>query len=279
MNKLVVIGNPVENSLSPVMHNAALIHLKLENEFQYGKMKIETDELITFVELIRMGNIYGANVTIPHKINIKQYMDALTPEAELIGAVNTIFKKENKIIGHNTDGIGCLNALKEQGIDVKDKKIALLGAGGAARAIAFTIATHNPKKITIINRTVEKGLELSNEIKNKLKVDISSDNYDNIKNILTECDILINTTSVGMKGKNINQSLIHKDYLHEKITVMDIIYTPEKTKLLIDAEEKGCKIIKGIGMLVHQGAEAFKIWTNKEAPIDIMKKAVIEALR
>ncbi|MFT4297622.1 MAG: shikimate dehydrogenase [Candidatus Woesearchaeota archaeon] len=282
MKKIMILGDPVEHSLSPIMHNTAFNYLNLEKEFQYGKMRVSLDGLAAFVELIRMGNIYGASVTIPHKIAIKDYVDKMTKEAKLIGAVNTIYVEDDgqkKIVGHNTDGIGCLSALKEQGVKIQGKKVAIIGAGGAARAIAFTFALNDPKQISIINRTEEKAKFLAEEIRSKTKALVVGSSIKRSHEVIKNSDIIINTTSVGMKGHESGKSLIDPELLNSTQVVMDIIYIPEKTKLLSDAEEKGCKIINGVGMLVHQGAEAFKIWTGKNAPIEIMKQTVLNTLR
>jgi shikimate dehydrogenase len=274
MKKLVVIGDSIDKSLSPIMHNTALVSLGLNNDYQYGKINLNNDELVTFVELIRKGDIFGANVTFPHKIAIKDYMDELTKEAKLIGAVNTIYKCDKKIIGHNTDGIGCLNSFKDESIDITGKKIMILGAGGASRAIAFTFALNNVAKIYIVNRSIEKAIKLADDVKQKTNIVITGHNIKEINYLIKDCDILINTTIVGMKGDFINQTIVDKNDLHSNLIVMDIIYNPSKTKLLYDAEKKGCKIINGLGMLVNQGAESFKIWTNKNPPLEVMKKAV-----
>ena len=149
--KLVVIGDPIGHSLSPVIQGAALKETGLDGEFVYEKVQVKSDELGAFVELVRTREIFGANVTLPHKVAIKPLLDKLTKEAELIGAVNTLYYEDRKLIGHNTDGIGCLNTLKESDVDVIGRKVLLLGAGGAARAIAFVLALNGVKSFVILD--------------------------------------------------------------------------------------------------------------------------------
>jgi shikimate dehydrogenase len=266
MKKLVSVGDPIEHSLSPVMHNAALKELELDKDYFYDKLLVKSYELGNFVESLKSGEIFGASITSPHKVEIIPLLDNLTSEAETIGAVNMIYLEEGSLIGHNTDGIGCLNALKENGVDVDKKKIVILGAGGASRAIAFTLK-ENGANIVILNRTVEKAESLASN------VGCEGYGLDKLKELAF--DVLINTTTIGM---NAEKSLVDPNLLNPSIVVMDIIYNPIKTNLIKDAESKGCKTIKGVGMLVHQGAESFKIWTGYDAPIEVMKEAVIKSL-
>lgn len=275
---LVVIGDPIEHSLSPIMHNAALKKLKLDDEFDFRKIHVKSDELRAFVELIKAGEIFGANITIPHKISIMKYVDKVTKEAALVGAVNTLYQENDEIIGHITDGVGCMNALKDENFDVKGKKILLIGAGGASRAIGFSSALNGAKEIVILNRTVDRAKLLARDIKEKTRVEARANSLDNIEKEIKDADLLINLTSVGMKGELEDKSLVDPKLLHKKLAVMDIVYVPYMTKLLIAAKKKGCKIIPGLGMLVHQGAIGFKFWTGKKAPIDVMKNALKDVL-
>lgn len=277
MKKLVVIGDPIEHSLSPLMHNIALKELGLEKEFHYEKLRIKADELADFIESIRKGEIAGASITMPHKVNIIQYLDELTKEAELMGAVNTLYKKNGKVIGHNTDGFGCLNSLKENDVNVKGKKIVIMGAGGAARAIVFTLALNDVHEIVILNRTVGKAEELTRKVKEKTGVISKAGSLEKIKEELRDAEILINCTSVGMKGEE--GTLVTSEMLYPSLVVMDVVYNPLKTRLIEEAEEAGCKTVNGAGMLVHQGAIGFEIWTGKKPPIKVMQKALLEHLR
>lgn len=276
MEQLVVVGNPVEHSLSPVLHNAALRAVELEDVFHYKKMRIEEERLPDLVADIRQGEIAGANITAPHKINIKQYMDDLTEEAALTGAVNTIYKKNGRIIGHNTDGLGLLRSLRENNVHPTNKKIVILGAGGAARAIVFTLALTDPKEIVIRNRTATRAEKLVREAQKKTGATCNAGGLETIETALKDADVLINCTSVGMKGNE--GTLVTSEMMHPTLTVVDVVYNPLKTRLLKEAEMAGCTAITGIGMLVHQAAAGFEIWTGKKAPIEEMRKAVLEHL-
>lgn len=278
MKKLYVIGNPIEYSLSPLMHNAALKELGLEREFTYNKMEILKEDLEKFVEEVREGNIGGASVTMPYKEEIIPLLDGLTKETELIQAVNTVYKKNSKVIGHNTDGIGCIRALEDAGISIVGKRIVLLGAGGAAKSIAISLALGNIRKILILNRTEEKAEILANSISRKTNVQISSGSLNRLRSALKDADILINSTSVGMKEKAGDQTLVTANLIHSDLVVEDIVYNPIKTKMLEEAEKAGAKIVEGVGMLVHQGAEQFEIFTGRKAPIETMRKTLLVAL-
>lgn len=278
MKKLYVIGNPIEYSLSPLMHNAALKELGLEREFTYNKMEILKEDLEKFVEEVREGNIGGASVTMPYKEEIIPLVDGLTKETELIQAVNTVYKKNSKVIGHNTDGIGCIRALEDAGISIVGKRIVLLGAGGAAKSIAISLALGNIRKILILNRTEEKAEILANSISRKTNVQISSGSLNRLRSALKDADILINSTSVGMKEKARDQTLVTANLIHSDLVVEDIVYNPIKTKMLEEAEKAGAKIVEGVGMLVHQGAEQFEIFTGRKAPIETMRKTLLVAL-
>jgi len=259
-----VIGNPVKHSLSPDMHNANFESLGMKAVYT----AVQVDDVKEFVSHVKERGIFVFNATLPHKIEIMKYLDSVDSLAEKIGAVNTVENKDGKLIGHNTDGYGALLSLKEK-IEVNGKKIVILGAGGAARAVAFTLAEEGAE-ITILNRDFEKGKKLADGVGAKA-VGFTDEN---LKKELSDADILINCTSVGM---NSNESLVPKDYLRDLI-VFDIVYSPMKTRLLMDAEKNGCKIITGDNMLVYQGAKAFEIWTGKKADVKIMFNALHKRL-
>ncbi len=260
MNLIVVAGNPINHSLSPEMHNAAFRHLGLDDKFNYEKMEVEY--LDEFIPLLKSREIFGANITVPHKIEVCQFLDRLTPLAEKIGAVNTIFFEDGKLIGDNTDGQGAREALLEK-TGIKGKKIAIIGAGGAARAIAYSLPE---ARLDIFNRSEEKGKALADSI------GAGSGPLDDPR--IKEADIIINCTFKGMARDP--DPPIDTNFLNNQV-VMDIIYTP-RTVLLQEAEKKGCITIDGTSMLVYQGALSFRRWTGKDAPIDVMKKALIDAL-
>jgi shikimate dehydrogenase len=218
-------------------------------------------------------NVAGFNVTIPHKINIMDFLDELDPLAETIGAVNTICVNNGKTKGYNTDGQGFIRSLEEEAqITVKGKRVFLLGCGGAARAIAMTLAFHDAEKIYLHNRTAAKAEGLSDEINKKIRpcTEVVGSLEDQRK-VIQSCDILINSTSLGMHPHEdilpIDESLISPDLI-----VADIVYNPLMTKLLRTAKAKGCSIVPGLGMLIYQGAAAFKLFTGIEPLVDEMSK-------
>jgi len=278
MKKLYIIGDPVKHSLSPVIYNAALKSLGIDTEYTYEKMRVKKEELKEFISKVRYNKITGASVTLPHKENIIPFLDELTKEANLLESVNTIYVKNGRVVGHNTDGIGFLKAFEEAGVKIVGKRVILLGAGGAAKAIAFTLALNEVSKLVIINRRKKNADNIAKKIEEKTNVIVQTASLESLKTMLKDADIIINATSVGMKGLMDNQTLINADLINSKMTVMDIVYNPRVTMFLKEAEKSGAKTIDGTGMFVHQGTEQFKIFTGRKPPIAIMKNALLEAL-
>jgi shikimate dehydrogenase len=268
-----IIGDPVEHSLSPAMHNAAFEKLCLDNI--YVPFHVKAEELEDAIKGADAMGIRGLNVTIPHKSEVINYLDYLDIAAGLIGAVNTIEFGENGAVGHNTDGIGAVRAIEEI-TSVKNKKFLILGAGGAARAVSFQLFLSGAKDLTISNRTLEKAEELREDLVDKLDSDVKvTDMGSDLEQELTDTDILINTTPIGMYP-NINQKpLITADMMHKGLIVNDIVYNPVKTGLILEAEKAGAKTIYGIKMLMYQGVESFKIWTGIEPPIEVFERALM----
>jgi shikimate dehydrogenase len=271
-----VIGDPVEHSLSPVMHNAAFKELNLD--FVYLAFTVRKDELRTAIAGARSLQVHGLNVTMPHKTAIMKHLDEIDPTAKSIGAINTVLNAEGKLIGYITDGVGAIKALKENSVSLEGKKLLLLGAGGAAKAIAFH-ATQEVEELKILNRTAQKAKELAEALHKKFDKKVSGNSLlsETIKKELEDTDILVNATSVGMHP-NVNQSLVDSTWLRPDLCVMDIIYNPLETKLAKDAKSVGAKVISGIEMLVYQGAASFEIWTNHQAPVKAMKEAILNKL-
>jgi shikimate dehydrogenase len=271
-----IIGDPVEHSLSPRMHNAAFKELNLDNI--YVPFHVEREKLEEAIFGAYSLGIRGLNITIPHKTEVIKYLDYLDIAAGLIGAVNTIEFGENGAVGHNTDGIGAVRAIEEI-TPVKDKKILILGAGGASRAICFQILLSGAKNIVIANRTVEKATELKDDLIEKLDHEVSViDMGLELQKEIEDTDILINTTPIGMYP-NINQKpLITEAMMHPNLIVNDIVYNPIKTGLLKEADNAGAKTISGIKMLMYQGIESFKIWTGIEPSIEIFQKALMNEM-
>lgn len=271
-----IFGYPIEHTFSPLMHNAAFSALGLD--YCYIPFEVRPEDLKSAVESIRALNIKGVNITVPHKEAVIKYLDELSKEAKLIGAVNTIENKNGKLIGHNTDGRGFIKSLLEDAkTKVKGKKVLLLGAGGAGKGVAVSCALEGASEIIIANRTIKKAEELAKYLKRNFKktkfLSIPLERH-KISNAIVKTDILINSTSVGLKGKGLLP--VSQKELHKNLVVYDLIYNPQITPLLKVARMAGLKkAVNGIGMLIHQGALAFQIWTGKKPPVDVMKRAIL----
>ncbi|MFQ5763135.1 MAG: shikimate dehydrogenase, partial [Candidatus Bathyarchaeia archaeon] len=262
-------------TFSPAMHNAAFRHLGLNAI--YVAFAVKPSDLVDALRGVRALNVRGLNVTIPHKEAIITLLDDVDTLAKNVGAVNTVTHEDGVLRGFNTDGAGALETLRENGVDPRNKRIVILGAGGAAKAIALTLAPM-AREVTIANRTVEKAEALSQRLRTLYKRDVHycGLNSKNVKTVLREAEILINTTSVGMYP-NAGETPIPHNFLHENVTVFDIVYNPRETRLLREARKVGAKTVGGLGMLVHQGVEAFELWTHMKPPVEVMKR-VIESM-
>ena len=270
---LCLIGKPVKHSLSPIIHNVALNDLNLN--YVYVAFEIEENQLENAIKGIKALGIKGANVTMPYKTEVFKYLDELSEDAKEIGAVNTILNEDGVLKGYNTDGIGALRAL-EKFTELDDKKVILLGAGGAAKAIAVTISK-KISEITILNRTERKAVEIALKLKEKgFNAKALKLNSKNLRNEIKSAHILINATSVGM---NSNESPVPKHLLKPGLVVFDIVYSPLETKLLKNAREKDCITIDGLWMLIYQGAESFKIWTGFYPNVQLMRDAALKMVR
>ncbi|MEE4113437.1 MAG: shikimate dehydrogenase [Desulfobacteraceae bacterium] len=273
--KLVgLIGRPLGHSFSPAMHNRAFQALGLN--YCYLPIEVTAEDLATVAAGIAKMNFAGYNVTIPHKIRIMDYLDAIDPLAQAIGAVNTVTIRNGRTTGYNTDGIGFAHSLETAGEpSVKNKSVLIVGAGGAARAIAITLADRGAARIIVCNRTGATACALSRDVNRQGRECATAIPLDaaTLANALQDADILINTTSVGMHPQE-QQSPIPDHLIQRHLVVCDIVYNPPLTHLLKMAQEKGCRIVRGIGMLVHQGAASFRLWTGRDAPVDIMRKAI-----
>ncbi len=265
-----LLGYPVEHSVSPHMHNAAFKELGLDH--RYSALGVPRERLGEVVESkIRVDSFGGANVTIPHKIEIIKYVDELAQSARKAGAVNTIEHKDGLLRGHNTDALGGIRALKENYGSLSSAKVVLLGAGGAARALSAEIAPM-VEELVILNRSIEKAKMLSESLGGKTSYGSLDE-----QQVIESADILINTTPLGM-SPNTGESPVKPDYLHSELFVFDIVYNPLKTRLLRDAEEAGARTLGGLWMLVYQGVESFKVWTGIEPSADTMYEAALNAL-
>jgi len=275
-NILCVIGHPIEHSMSPVMHNAALNDLSLD--YIYLAFDIPPNDLEKAILGFKKSNMKGINVTIPHKEAIIHYLDELDPLSKQIGAVNTIKNEGGVLLGRNTDALGAKQALLDGGFKIEGKKALILGAGGAARAISFALS-EKMGEIFISNRTEEKAIKLAKELQDKTKIKATGKDMSEktLRSLAYSVDILINTTPIGMYPK-IDISPISKDLLNENLFIFDIIYNPLQTRLLKDAKKIGSKTLNGLDMFVNQGAIAFEWWTGKKPNVKLMKEIIIEEL-
>ena len=273
-----LIGDPVEHSMSPAMHNAAFRELGLD--YIYLPFRVKKEEVGKAIDGMRAFNFRGLNVTIPHKVAVMPLLDELDPLAEKIGAVNTIINNDGKLTGYNTDAGGFLRALLAKGIEPAGKSVAVIGAGGAARAITFILADKKAR-LVIFNRIEE--LEWAKDLAGRItqtfgqKVEALELNRENLARVLNKADILVNATSVGM-SPNTGDSPVEADLLRPGLAVYDIVYNPVKTRLLREAEAVNAKTIGGLDMLVGQGALAFEMWTGQKAPVKLMKSEAAKLL-
>lgn len=273
-NVVGLIGHPVEHSFSPPMHNAAFEELDLD--YAYVAFDVNPDDLKAAIQGAQSLNIRGFNVTIPHKVNVMEYLDELDEVAELIGAVNTIDFKNLK--GYNTDGIGAVRAIEEVS-SIKNKNVVIAGAGGASRAISFYIAKYGAEAITILNRNESKAQRLASDVSNSNLIDsVDSDSVAKIADYVRDADILIDTTPLGMHPHVDDEPIVRAEEMHDDLVVFDAVYNPNETVLLKEAVKAGAKPVYGIKMLLYQGAESFRIWTGRDAPIDVMEHALNQFL-
>jgi shikimate dehydrogenase len=271
-----VIGDPIEHTLSPTMHNAAFNHLGLD--FVFLAFRVKAAELENAMRGMRGLGIHGLNVTMPHKNAVVKYLDEGDPTVKFLGSVNTILNEDGRLLGFNTDGVGALKALRENGVNPDGKKLLLLGAGGAAKAIAYALAKE-VRELCVLNRAAEKAKKLSEVLSRTFGKKIVGDALSSsaIQRNLQDSDVLINATSVGMHP-NVNQSLAAPQWLKSDLCVMDIVYNPVETKLMKDAKAAGAHVVSGVEMLLYQGAASFEIWTGVSAPIEVMRKAALNKL-
>lgn len=271
-----LLGSPVSHSISPMMHNEAFKQLDLD--YVYLAFDVKEEQLQTVTDGLRDMNVRGFNLTMPHKNAMCKLCDQLSPAAEIIGAVNTIVNDNGKFIGHTTDGSGYMRALREDGHDIVGKKMTMLGAGGAATSIFVQAALDGVSEISIFNRRSpfwNRAESIIRDLTERTNCKINLYDYANpniLKREIAESSILTNGTSVGMAPHTDACLITDKSIFHKDLIVSDVIYNPRKTKLLELAEETGCKTQNGLYMLLYQGAEAFKLWTGQDMPVELIKK-------
>lgn len=263
-----IFGRPVEHSFSPLIHNAAFQKIGMDSVY----VAFEPQDLEQGVESLKNLGIQGASITIPFKIDIIPLLDEVDELAKNIGAVNTVVNKNQKLWGTNTDGVGALKALEEK-TAISGKKIALLGFGGAARAIAFTLADKRPSEMIIWGLPEPGGKELADELSRKTGV---KSRFEDVAKAV-DYDILINCSPVGM-WPEVDAMPIPDDFVLENRVVFDVIYRPKDTLLLKKAQAKGCEVVYGYKMLLFQGVEQFRLWTGENPPVEVMEAILTEQL-
>ncbi|MCP8319594.1 MAG: shikimate dehydrogenase [archaeon] len=273
-----VIGHPIDKSLSPIMHNEAFRAKGLD--YVYIAFDVSESHLNEAVEGLRALRVRGFNVTMPHKVAIMNLLDRIDKGASLVGAVNTVVNDDGKLIGYNTDVDGVIFALEAKVHSLEGLKALLIGAGGAARACIVALVSKGCKEIIVMNRTFSKAKSMVEDLSKKLKMifNVEELNIDSLKRAIKSVDILINATPMGTYP-NLDESFIPQELIKKDMVVFDVVYNPKKTKLIRDAEKMGAKVIPGYEMFVGQGAASFNLWTGIDAPIGIMRRVVLKALR
>lgn len=270
-----VIGDPIHHSRSPVMMNRAFRERGVNGI--YLAFHVTAASLGNFIAGIRAMGIRGVNVTIPHKLAIMPLLDRIDESARIIGAVNTIVNNDGQLVGYNTDGLGYVRSLKEEmEPHLAGANVLIIGAGGAARGILYALAREGVASVTIANRTVERAQELVNAFRGQA-TGLAAIGNEDLQEACAQADIVINTTSLGMYP-NVGTSPLEAAWLKPGTIASDLIYNPMITRFLQEAEQQGCRIHGGLGMFIYQGAYAFEYWTGIQAPVDVMRETVIEAL-
>jgi shikimate dehydrogenase len=272
-----IFGYPIGHSLSPLMHNMAFAHYGIKAVYlPFAVHPVYIRRAVKSIVALQMG---GVNVTIPHKQAVLAWMDELSPEARLIGAVNTIQLQDGRLHGHNTDGIGFLTALNEAGSVVAGQTVMLLGAGGAARAIAVQLCLAGIHRLLLANRTLTRAEDLATFLKQNIpQADISviAMGESSLAAMLPDTDIVVNATSIGMRPQD--PLLLPSTALSPRHLVCDIVYRPLQTPLLRAAQRQGARTVDGLGMLLHQGAKAFAIWTARVFPLALIRARLLETV-
>ena len=271
-----LMAYPIRHSSSPAMHNAAFAKLGLD--YAYLAFEVDNDSLEGAVQGIRSLKLVGSNVSMPNKTVVHKYLDKLSPAAEMCGAVNTIVNEDGVLTGHITDGTGYMMSLKDNGVDVIGKKMTIVGAGGAATAIEIQAALDGVAEISIFNRkdefwaNAEETVRKINEKTNCKAQLFDLADLDKLKEEIASSYLFTNATGMGMKPLEGQTYIPDKSFLRPDLIVSDVVYYSRETELLRMAKEVGCKTMNGLGMMLFQGAAAFKMWTGEDMPIEYMKE-------
>ena len=274
-----VIGWPVAHSLSPPMHNAAFWHLGLN--WAYVPFAVPPELVAEAIRGLRGLRMRGLNVTIPHKGAVVEYLDEVSETAQILGAVNTILNTGGHLTGYNSDGLGFLRSLAEQDEEALGKKVVVIGAGGAARAVALAVAGAGASQLAIVNRTISRAQQLASLISQRGSLSqVAAIDLDTPEaaEVVSRADVIVDCTPVGMHPHESVPSVVPAQWLRPHQLVCDLTYNPHQTVLLSAAQQVGARTMDGTGMLVHQGAIGFEHWTGQPAPVSIMRQALLEAL-
>ena len=269
LKTFAVSGDPIDHSLSPTIHNAAYRQLGLE--CTYIAYRIPKGQLDVEIDSLKKIKISGFNVTIPHKINVMEYLDELDENCKTIGACNTVINDDGNLKGYNTDMDGFLEPIKNRNISIQDSNILLFGAGGAARAIIAGLAKEKARHVTIVNRTTEHGLQLK-EFSGSIGLNSEVKTIEEMNEFHADYDLIINSSSLGLKNES---SPIPIKIINQETVVYDIVYKPVNTELIKESKKKNAEIIYGYEMLLGQAVRSFEIWLEQKAPYDEMKKALL----
>jgi shikimate dehydrogenase len=266
-------GDPIDENPTGIMQEAGFAARGLD--FRYLSIKVKAGELAAALHGLRAMNFRGINCTIPHKVEVLKYLDAVAPDAKLIGAVNTLVNDGGKLTGHNTDGKGFLRSVQDDaGVDVRGKRVVFLGAGGAARAMSVELALADASHITIVNGDEARGQDLAQLLNQSTKTHAEFVPWRGEYAIPENADIVVNATPVGLYPDVGNLPAVNLLTLRRNLLVCDVIPNPPNTAFLQAARSAGARTLDGLGMLVYQGAAAFKLWTGVDAPVDVMRKAL-----
>ena len=264
--QLGLIGDPIEHTFSPALHN--FIAEEDGDICVYCAWHVRPEKLVDMLMGVRAMNIRGINATIPHKLHIMEYLDEISPQAKLLGSVNTVVNRDGKLCGYNTDAEGFYLALKNAGIEISGKKILMLGAGGVVKPVLMRIIQEKPQSVTVLNRTKEKVVLLKDKIEEQMGFSLNTE-------FSGEYDIVINTTSAGMAPQldalpvDAIDGVDNLDFINEKTAVVDMIYNPEETRFLGEARKRGAKTLNGLDMLINQGTLAYELFMDKKLPSDM----------
>lgn len=270
-----LIGSPIKGSKSPHMHNSAFQKLGLD----YVYLAFDTEEgmINEALNAMKLFNARGFNITMPHKEVVIDYLDDLTEEVKIIGSVNTVVNENGKLIGHNTDGKGFVKSLKLDGVKFEGKKVVIVGAGGAAKSVAIQLAYDGAAEVIIMNRTVSKAKNIADRINENISTSKSRAlelDESVLKEELKDAVLLVDCTPIGTYDTDEESIVQDLDTFHKDLFVANLVYSPEKTKFLLMAEQAGCRTSNGMGMLLYQGEIGFKLWTGEEMPIEYIKEVL-----